>query len=143
MPTLRRYLDVIPWLIHLHVKAEMEYRGAFIIDRVAQIVTYGAFYGTIYILLLKFGTLGGWSWPEMALLFSIQILSYSLGAALSFVQFRELEELVRLGTMDALLVKPFSPWAYLAFAGINIGLMQDPEHVSHIALVLPQALALR
>lgn len=119
--TLRRYLDVVPLLMRLHVKSEMEYRGAFILDRIAQIVTYGAFYATIYILLLKFGALDGWTWPEMALLFSIQILSYSIGASLSFVQFRELEELVRLGTLDALLVKPFSPWAYLAFGGINIG----------------------
>ena len=126
--TLRRYLDVVPLLIRLHVRSEMEYRGAFVIDRIAQIVTYGTYYAAIYILLLKFGALGGWNWPEMALLFSVQILSYSLGASMSFVQFRNLEEEVRLGTLDALLVKPFSPWAYIAFAGINIG------YLGHILL---------
>lgn len=40
---------------------------------------------------------------------------------MSFVQLRELEELVRLGTYDTLLVKPFSPWTYLVFSGLNIG----------------------
>ena len=119
--SIRRYLDVLPYLVRLHVKSEMEYRGAFILDRLAQIATYGAFYATLFILLLRFGSLDGWTWPQMALLFSVQLLSWSLGAAITFVQFRDMEEQVRLGTFDTLLVKPFSPWAYMAFSGFNIG----------------------
>ncbi len=119
--TLRRYLDVIPFLVKLHVRSELEYRGAFILDRIAQIVTYGTYYAAIFILLARFGTLAGWTWPEMALLFSVQILTYSLGASMSFTQLRNMEEQVRLGSFDTLLVKPFSPWAYLVFGGFNIG----------------------
>jgi ABC-2 type transport system permease protein len=119
--TMRRYLDVLPLLVRLHVKADMEYRGAFLLDRLAQIAMYGGFYASLYILLLRFGTLAGWTWPEIALLFSVQLLSWSLGAAFTFVQFRTMEEEVRLGTFDTLLVKPFSPWAYMAFSGFNSG----------------------
>jgi ABC-2 type transport system permease protein len=54
-------------------------------------------------------------------LLSFQLFTYSIGASLSFVQFRNMEELVRLGKLDVLLVKPFSPWAYLTFSGLNIG----------------------
>jgi ABC-2 type transport system permease protein len=121
MQTLRRYADVLPLLVRLHVRSELEYRGAFILDRIAQIITYGSYYAAIFSLLLRFGTLAGWTWPEMALLFSVQILTYSFGASVSFTQLRDMEEQVRLGTFDTLLVRPFSPWAFMIFGGFNIG----------------------
>jgi ABC-2 type transport system permease protein len=115
------HLRVIPLLVQMHIRSQMEYRGAFWLDRLAQILSYGSVFASIGILLARFETLGGWTWPELALLFSFQLLAYSLGAAMSFVQLRDLEELVRLGTFDTLLVKPFSPWTYLVFSGLNIG----------------------
>ena len=124
------HLRVIPLLVRMHVRSQMEYRGAFWLDRFAQILSYGSVFATLGILLARFGTLGGWTWPEMALLFSFQLLSYSLGAAMSFAQLRDLEELVRLGTYDTLLVKPFSPWTYIVFSGLNIG------YVGHIILAV-------
>jgi ABC-2 type transport system permease protein len=66
----------------------------------------------------------------MALLFAFQLLAYSLGASLSFVQFRDLETLVRKGAFDVLMVKPMSPWAYLTFSGLNIA------YVGHVALAV-------
>lgn len=125
------HLRVIPYLVQMHVRSQMEYRGAFWLDRFAQILSYGSVFASIGILLARFDTLGGWTWPELALLFSFQLLGYSLGAALSFVQLRELEELVRLGTYDTLLVKPFSPWVYIVFSGLNIG------YAGHIILAIP------
>jgi len=121
-------LRVIAHLIRLDVKARLEYRGAFLLAIMAQFFSYACGYAAIWILLQKFETLGGWDWPQLALLFSFQLLAYSLGAAMSFVQLRDLEELVRLGKFDTLLVKPFSPWAYLVFSGLNIG------YAGHIAL---------
>jgi len=44
---------------------------------------------------------------------------------------RDLEELVRLGTLDALLTKPINTWAYLIFSGLNIG------YAGHIILAIP------
>ena len=118
---MRRHLRVIRLLVQMYVRSQMEYRGAFWLDRFAQILSYGSVFASIGILLARFDTLGGWTWPELALLFSFQLLGYSLGASLSFVQLRDLEELVRLGTYDTLLVKPFSPWVWLVFSGVNIG----------------------
>jgi ABC-2 type transport system permease protein len=117
-------------LVRMHVRSQMEYRAAFVMDRVAQILSYGAAFSAIWVLLNRFHTLGGWRWPEMALLLSFQLLAYSLGAALSFVQFRDLEDLVRLGTFDALLVRPIHPWVYLTFSGLNIG------YLGHVILAV-------
>lgn len=125
-----RHLRILPLLVQMHIRSQMEYRGAFWLDRLAQILSYGSVFATIAILLARFDTLGGWNFPELALLFSFQLLAYSLGAAMSFVQLRDLEEQVRLGTYDTLLIKPFSPWAYLVFSGLNIG------YAGHIILAI-------
>lgn len=124
-------LGVLALLVRMFVKSQMEYRGAFWLDRVAQILSYGAVLLTIWILLNKFQLLGGWNWPELALLFSFQLLAYSLGASMSFTQLNTLEDLVRLGTLDALLTKPINTWAYLIFSGLNIG------YAGHIILAIP------
>jgi ABC-2 type transport system permease protein len=124
-------LATIGLLMKMYVKTQVEYRGGFILDRVAQILSYGAVFAGVWVMLSRFGSLGGWNWNEMALLLSFHLLAYSLGAMFSFVQFRELEEMVRLGTFDVLLVKPISPWVYLTFGGLNI-----TGYSGHIALAI-------
>jgi len=125
-----RTLSILPALVMMHVRSQMEYRAAFWIDRIAQIITYFSSFAVIWLLVARFDTLAGWGLGDLTLLFAFHILSYSIGAALSFTQMRDLEERVRLGTFDALLTKPFSPWAYLIFSGLNIG------YAGHILLGL-------
>lgn len=121
---------VIPALVHTYIKSKTEYPGAMVLGWLSQFAAYGSMYTAISLILARFGTLGGWEWPEMALLLSFHLLAYSLGASLSFVQFREMEEKVRMGTMDAILVKPIGPWTYLVFSGLNIG------YFGHIVLAV-------
>jgi ABC-2 type transport system permease protein len=123
-------LRVLPMLVAMKVRSRMEYRASFFIDALAMFLTYASVYATFWVLLLKFQTLAGWDWPELAVLLSFQLFTYALGASFSFVQFRDMEELVRTGQLDALLVKPFSPWAYLAFSGYNIG------YIAHVTLAV-------
>ena len=105
-----RQLRILPHLALMHLRAQMEYRGAFWIDRIAQIITYASSFAMIWILADRFGGIAGWDWSEL-----------SLGACMSFTQMRQLEEAVRLGTLDTLLTKPISPWAYMVFSGLNPG----------------------
>jgi ABC-2 type transport system permease protein len=123
-------LRVLPLLLVMKIKSRMEYRASFFIDAAAMILTYGSVYATFWVLLLRFQTLDGWDWPQLAVLLSFQLFTYAVGASFSFTQFRDMEEMVRLGQLDMLLVKPFSPWAYLTFAGYNIG------YIAHITLAV-------
>ncbi len=127
---MNRSLALIPHLVRIYIRTRMEYRGAMLLAWFAQALSYAATYTAIALLLLRFGNLGGWSWSEMALLLSFHLLAYSLGASLSFTQFRNLEEQVRMGTFDSVLVKPVSPWIYLVFSGLNIG------YAGHIVLAV-------
>jgi ABC-2 type transport system permease protein len=125
-----RVLRVIPHLVSIHLRTHMQYRGALFIGWFAQAIGYAGTYASIALIIARFDRLGGWSWPEMALLLAFHLLAYALGAALSFVQFRDMEEKVRLGTFDAILTKPIGPWTFLAFSGLNI------EYGGHIALAI-------
>ena len=104
-----RYLRVLPHLVGIHVRTHMQYRGALFIGWVAQAIGYAGTYASIALIITRFENLGGWNWTEMALLLAFHLLAYALGASLSFVQFRDMEERVRLGTFDAILVKPIGP----------------------------------
>src|SRR3954468_12742308 len=114
-------LSALVFMVRLQLRIRLAYRGAFVLNRLAQIIAYASAYSAIWVMVRKFDTLGGWRWPELALLLSVQLLSYALGAALSFTQMRDLEETIRKGSFDILMVKPFSPWAYLVFSGLNLG----------------------
>jgi ABC-2 type transport system permease protein len=127
---MRRHLRLIPTLLLMNLRAQLEYRGAFWIDRIAMIITYASSFAVIWLLVARFDTLVGWGWSELALLYSFHTLSYAMGASFSFTQMRDLEEQVRLGTFDALLTRPMSPWVYLVFARFNIG------YLSHITLAV-------
>ena len=127
---MARLLTVIPALVRTFVRSKTEYPGAMILGWLSQFAAYGSMYTAISLILARFGTLGGWAWPEMALLLAFHLLAYSLGASLSFVQFRDMEDKVRLGTVDAILVKPISPWVYVVFSGLNIG------YAGHIVLAI-------
>lgn len=121
-------MRIIPHLVGIHVRTHMQYRGALFIGWFAQAVGYAGTYAAIALIITRFENLGGWTWPQMALLLAIHLLAYAVGASLSFVQFRDMEEKVRLGTFDAILTKPISPWVFIAFSGLNI------EYGGHIAL---------
>ncbi len=123
-------LKILPHLVSMHIRTHMEYRGALFLAWFAQAVGYAGTYAAIALIITRFENLGGWTWPQMALLLAIHLLAYALGASLSFVQFRDMEEKIRLGTFDAILVKPISPWVFLAFSGLNI------EYGGHIALAI-------
>lgn len=114
-------LSTLWFIAGLHIRTRLEYRASLLLGWSSQAFGYASAYAAIWLILARFEVLGGWRWPEMALLLGFHILSYSLGASLSFVQMRDMEGLVQRGEFDALLVKPISPWAYLVFSGLNIG----------------------
>lgn len=111
----------------LRMRERMEYRSAYLAGMVAQILAYVADFLVIWVLVRRFGTLAGWGWEEIALLWAFNLLSYAIGAAFTFCQ-SELEGLVQGGTFDGYLVRPLNP--YLAFTAqrFNVG------YLGHILL---------
>lgn len=107
-------------------KSQMAYRSAFIVGAVAQGIGYVAQFMVLWLLARRFGALGGWNWPELVLLSAFHVLGYALGAAFTHNQMRDVDVLLRSGEFDLVMLKPISPWAYLALRGVNTA------YLSHI-----------
>jgi ABC-2 type transport system permease protein len=121
-------LSLYWYLIRLQLRTRLEYRANLVIAWFAQAFGYASVYGSIWVIANRFEMIGGWTWPELAFLLGFHVLGYSLGAMFTFVQLRNMEERVRNGTFDVLLVQPINPWAFLAFSGFNI------EYGGHVTL---------
>ncbi|MCM3635821.1 ABC transporter permease [Paenibacillus camelliae] len=115
-------------LVRLLLKERMEYRGDFILSIFSQIVAYAGDYIVIWLFIKKFNTIAGWTWPEIAFLYSLGLITYALGASFSFVQMRELENQVKKGTFDSLLIKPVNPYFYVISRGFNLA------YIAHISI---------
>ncbi len=113
--------------MRLRMRERMEYRGAFLIGLLAQGLAYVAEFTVIWVLVHRFGTLGGWNWEEVAFLYALNLMSYAIGAAFTYSQ-TELEGMVQKGTFDGLLVKPVNPYLTLAAQQFNVG------YIGHIVV---------
>ncbi|XID91071.1 ABC transporter permease [Paenibacillaceae bacterium WGS1546] len=115
-------------LVRLLTKERLEYRADFLLAILAQMVSYTADYLVIWLFIRRFDSIAGWTWPEIAFLYSIGLFTYALGASFSFVQMRELEGHVKNGTFDSVLVKPVNPYLYMVCRGFNLG------YIAHLAI---------
>lgn len=114
--------------VRLRLKERMEYRGAFLLGLVAQMIGYGAGFLVLWLTLQRFEVIGGWRWPEIAFLYSLQILTYALGSAFAYSPMIELEKTVQQGNFDQVLIRPLDPFLSLTAQMFNIG------YLSHVLL---------
>lgn len=125
---MRETLSLLVYLVRLRVRTRLEFRASLVIAWVAQAFGYAGVFTQIWLILTRFENIGGWTWPQMALLLGFHTLGYALGACFTLVQLRRMEEIVLGGEFDTLLVRPLNPWAYLVFSGFNI------EYGGHVVL---------
>lgn len=107
-----KYFSVLKIFMRNRFLAKLEYRGALWADLLFFIMGYGTQFLLIYIMVDKFGTLGGWSKYEVMLLYAMSILSYTLGCTFFMGVSRDLPEKVREGHFDQTLTKPLNPLGY-------------------------------
>jgi ABC-2 type transport system permease protein len=116
--------------LRLRLRERLEYRGAFLIGLVSQGLGYAADFTVMWILIHRFGSLGGWHWEAIAFLYSLNLMSYAIGAAFTYSPMTELETMVQRGTFDGVLVRPLNPYASLTAEKFNVG------YLGHILIAL-------
>lgn len=107
--------------VRLRVRERMEYRGAFLLGLGSQMLGYAASYLVIWLTLQRFESIGGWDWPEIAFLYSLNVLTYAMGAAFTYSQMYGLEEMVKQGTFDSFLIRPINLYLSLMAQVFNVG----------------------
>lgn len=114
--------------VQLHWKTKMQYRGDFILQIFGQVIGYGASYLVIWQLLNRFREIGGWTWPELAFVYSLNLFTYSIGASFTIHQDEVLDQTVISGEFDKYLLKPIHPFIYFTISHFSVG------YISHLLL---------
>ncbi len=103
----RFHLTIYRRLIGVQIRAQMEYRAAFLLEVFATMTTLFLFFLALAQVLQRFGNLGGWRLGEVAFLWGTVEMSFGL-MDLIFSGFDpgRFGQRVRQGTFDQLLLRP-------------------------------------
>ena len=99
--SLRLYLRYIG----VSIRGQMQYRASFIMLSVGHLLITGIEFLGIWVLFDRFGSVRGWTLAEVALLYGMANISFSIADALCR-GFDRLSDLVRSGEFDRILLRP-------------------------------------
>jgi ABC-2 type transport system permease protein len=89
------------------VRCQMQYKASFLLMSVGQLAATGMEFVGIWALFARFGSLRGWSLPEVAILYGIVNVAFAIADCLAR-GFDKFSDLVKTGDFDRLLVRPRS-----------------------------------
>ena len=97
-------------LIGAQVRAQMQYRTSFVLEAIAQFVGNILDFVVVMIFFSRLTALGGWTLPEIGLLYGISGVAFGLSdmviAGFDYAYFGP--NMVRLGEFDRVLIRPVS-----------------------------------
>ncbi|NBJ90140.1 hypothetical protein D5270_11700 [Acutalibacter sp. 1XD8-36] len=124
----RTFLLVKSFMV-IAFKRETAYRATFLSGIIGQWISYGATFISLYILATNFGQVDGWNGSEIMVLYSMSLLSYSIGGIFLFNFSTGLSRRIRSGEFDDSLTKPIPPLAHaILSSGFNVC------YISHISI---------
>jgi ABC-2 type transport system permease protein len=106
-------------LLGAALRAELQYRANFLINMLGGICYQGIGLAFIWAVLSQFGTVGGWSLREVALLYAIRLTAHGLWIV-PFGQLVSVDDVVRQGEYDRYLVRPVNPLVQLITRRIHL-----------------------
>jgi ABC-2 type transport system permease protein len=122
-PTQLRY----NWLIYrkligAQVRAQMQYRASFALEMIAQFAGTFLDFVVVIILFSRLTALGGWTLPEIGLLYGVSSVAFGLAdmviAGFDYAYFGP--NMVRLGEFDRVLIRPASAFVQVLTAQFTL-----------------------
>ncbi len=105
---LFHYIRLYFWYLRANWLSLMAYPAAFVSVNLAGIVYAAASLASVWVLFSKIDSMGGWTFPQVMLIYGLSILSRSL-FHLFWVNITGVSEMIRQGDIDRLLVTPLNP----------------------------------
>jgi ABC-2 type transport system permease protein len=102
------------------IRAQLQYRYAFIMNILGWAMTYAGTAVTMWVLLYSFEALGGWIFWELIFLFALAVLSWGV-CMIFFFHFRSLDQYIVNGTFDRFLVRPIHPFFHFMAMKFDVG----------------------
>ena len=91
----------------ISLRAQLAYRATFVMKTIGHLLVTGVEFFGIWALFARFGTLGGWRLHEVALLYGMVDVAFSLADAFGR-GFERVGRLLKAGDFDRLLLRPRS-----------------------------------
>jgi ABC-2 type transport system permease protein len=107
MPRLLDAIRLYFTCASISTRAQMQYRASFAMQAVGQMVAMGAELVGVWMLFHRFGTLRGWTLPEVAVLFGMVDSAFALAECFAR-GFDVLPDLLKTGDFDRVLLRPRS-----------------------------------
>lgn len=123
----------------ISVRSQMQYKASFIMLSLGHLAGTGIEFLTIWVLFARFGSLEGWSLPEVAMFYGLVNIGFSLSDAASR-GFDVFGNMVKSGDFDRLLLRPRS--TALQLAGQELTLRRVGRFSQGLAVALWAASAL-
>lgn len=124
------YLTLFLKFVSVRWRATVEYPIPFVLGILAQWISYGLQFITMWIMIMTFGRLGSWMPMEVLFLYAMNLFSYALGASFVFNTSRQIGLMARDGRFDDVLIKPVDSLVYMLSSNFNVG------YVSHLSLAI-------
>lgn len=120
-------------LAYMNLRTQMEYRFNFWVWFVIKVLNYASGYAVVWLILDRFGHIGGWNFAEVLTLWSIVQFSYLFAAQFLFHSVGKLSDHIIDGSLDHYLVQPVHPvanliarhfsWTYSSQIAMNIAVL--------------------
>jgi ABC-2 type transport system permease protein len=107
--TALKYVQLYFRLVAAGIRAQLQYRFAFIMRIVGMLTAYTGTAITMWVMLYRFDKIGDWNYYELLFLYALAILSWGFCIIL-FFHFRSLDTYIVNGTFDRFLVRPINPF---------------------------------
>ncbi len=107
--------------VKIKMKSAVEYPKAFWLMTLAKMMGWGADLIIIYLMVLRFDAVLGWSAYEMLFLYTLNATAYALAGFFMNHAFTSLPNHIRNGMFDEMLTKPVNPFFYLICKNFSYG----------------------
>ncbi len=111
--------DVYRRIVASRVRSQLEYRGSFALDVVAQLVGQCIELIVILVVFTQVSSLGGFDQREVLLMYGLAATAFGL-ADLAVGQIDELPEYIRTGELDVMLLRPLGTLPQLLSADVSL-----------------------
>lgn len=117
-------INLLWHLVTASIRGQMQYRLNFVIGVLSGLFFSGIGIIFVWAILETFDSLGRWSFSEIALLYGLRLGAHG-AYLLFFSSFMNIDNMVRDGAYDRLLVRPVHPMLQLMFTEFRVTVIGD------------------
>ena len=117
---MKRYAKTLYTFWSASISTEMEYRANFLLATLSSLATLGGALFALWALLRTQYTINGWSFDEALIVVGIYTLLDGLQQTLLAPNRQQINEFVREGTLDFVLIKPIDSQFWLSARKVSV-----------------------